>query len=92
MSRPRKIPERICIGCQEKRPKRELLRVVRTPQGEIVIDLTGKKSGRGAYLCKDPACLQKALKGRGLEKNLRHPISPQVVEELTEYLTGGRVD
>jgi len=54
--------------------------------------LTGKKSGRGAYLCKDPACLQKALKGRGLEKNLRHPISPQVVEELTEYLTGGRVD
>lgn len=82
----RKIPLRICIGCREKKPKKELIRVVRTPQGEVVLDPTGKKPGRGAYLCPRADCLKKAIKGRRLEKNLQQPVSAAVLDELTVLL------
>ena len=62
ISKQRKVPERQCLGCNEHKPKRELLRVVRTPEGEIVLDFTGKRSGRGAYICRDVKCLKKARK------------------------------
>ncbi len=86
MVKKRKIPLRVCIGCQEKRPKKELVRVVRTPDGEVVLDTTGKKPGRGAYLCPAEECFKKAIKGRRLEKNLRHPISADLITEITEML------
>ena len=56
----KKIPERLCVGCQEKHPKKELIRIVRSPEGEFSVDLTGKKSGRGAYICPKQECLEKA--------------------------------
>ena len=66
--KPRKIPMRMCVGCREMKPKKELLRVVRTPEGEVMIDLTGKKAGRGAYICPSSACLNRARKQRQLER------------------------
>lgn len=78
----RKIPMRMCVGCRELKPKRELLRVVRTPQDEITIDPTGKMSGRGAYVCKSPECLQRAIKTRQLERAFSHEVSQAVYERL----------
>jgi len=80
--KPRKIPMRMCVGCREMRPKRELLRVVKSPQEEIAVDRTGKMPGRGAYVCTSPECLQKAVKTRQLERALEHAISPEVFETL----------
>ena len=62
----KKIPQRMCLGCQERKNKRELIRIVRSPEGEISIDPTGKKSGRGAYICNDLACLNKVIKSKRL--------------------------
>lgn len=72
MPKARKVPTRTCVGCGEARPKRELFRVVRTPEGEVVFDPTGKRNGRGAYLCGEDACLTKALSrlGRALETDV----------------------
>jgi len=84
--KPRKIPLRICIGCREKRPKKELIRIVRTPQGEVVMDLTGKKAGRGAYMCLQSDCFKKALKKKLLEKNLQHAVSESVINEIMAQL------
>jgi predicted RNA-binding protein YlxR (DUF448 family) len=85
----KKIPMRQCLGCNEHKPKNELLRVLRTPQGEIVLDFTGKKSGRGAYVCKKLSCFKKARKAKRFENNLETAIPEQVYEdmetELTEY-------
>lgn len=78
----KKIPERQCMGCREKREKRELLRVVRSPDGEISIDFTGKKSGRGAYICKNTACLKKAKKTGILARQLSCEISDEIYAEL----------
>ena len=83
---PRKIPQRQCVGCRTMRDKKELRRVVRTPEGEIVLDLTGKKSGRGAYLCPDPACLKKARKSRALERMLETGIPDEVYEALERQM------
>ena len=85
----RKIPERQCLGCNEHRPKKELLRVVRTPEGEAALDLTGKKSGRGAYICKNPKCLNKARKSRRIENALEISISEDVYLKMEEELTLG---
>ena len=68
----KKIPMRMCTGCGEMKPKRELVRVVKSPQGEISLDLTGKKPGRGAYVCKNVTCLRAARKARRLELSLIH--------------------
>lgn len=78
----KKIPQRMCIGCQNMKNKKELLRVVRTPEGQIVLDPSGKKSGRGAYLCNDEQCLAQAIKAKRLEKALQHAIDPQVYDQL----------
>lgn len=78
----KKIPMRQCLGCNEHRPKSELMRVVRTPEGETVLDFTGKKSGRGAYVCKSLSCLRKARKSRRLEKNLECTISDEVYDKM----------
>ncbi|HHX87931.1 MAG TPA: YlxR family protein [Firmicutes bacterium] len=86
MSKTRKLPQRICVGCQERKSKRELIRIVRTPAGEVTVDLTGKKSGRGAYICPQAACLQKAIKGKRLEKNLQISISSEVITTLKSML------
>lgn len=80
----RKIPMRTCVGCRVSRPKRELIRIVRDPQGELHVDGTGKLSGRGAYICPDTACFDAAVKGKRLEKALERPIPPEVIEALRE--------
>lgn len=80
--KPKKIPQRMCVGCQTMRNKKELLRVVRTPEGEIVLDSTGKKAGRGAYVCNSDQCLTKAVKEKRLEKALQHAVDPMVYEQL----------
>ena len=82
----KKIPMRRCVGCMEQRPKRELIRVVRSPEGEISLDTTGKKSGRWAYLCPDPACLAKARKARRLERALECEIPDEVYERIEKEL------
>ena len=82
----KKIPMRQCIGCQTSRPKKELVRVVRGPDGTISIDTVGKKPGRGAYLCPDPACLAKARKSKALERAFSAPLPPEVWEALEEQM------
>ena len=79
---PRKIPMRMCTGCGEMKPKRELIRVVKQPDGSIVLDATGKKSGRGAYVCPQSECLRKAQKARRLEKAFACRIDVGVYEAL----------
>ncbi len=74
----RKTPVRQCMGCNEHKPKNELLRVVRSPEGEISLDFTGKKSGRGAYLCRNVACLRKARKSRRIDRILECEIPDEV--------------
>ena len=82
----RKIPMRKCTGCQQVKEKRQLLRVVRDPEGNVSIDRSGRKSGRGAYLCEDLSCLEKAVKTKALERSLETEISPEVYESLRKEL------
>ena len=74
----KKIPMRMCVACREMRAKKDLMRIVRTAEGELRLDLTGKLSGRGAYLCRDAACLNKAIKIRALERALEAPLNDTV--------------
>lgn len=82
ITRNKKKPQRTCIGCRQMMDKQELCRIVRTPSGEILLDETGKMAGRGAYLCRDAACLKKAFKSRALERALKQPLSEELKEEL----------
>lgn len=82
----KKIPLRKCLGCNEMKPKKELIRAVKSPDGEISLDLTGKKSGRGAYICPDKACFQKARKGRRIERALDTQIPESVYDAMAEQL------
>ncbi len=82
----KKIPERQCLGCGEHKPKGELCRIVRTPDGTVTIDKTGKKSGRGAYICPDAACLVRVRKNRRAESNLGCDIPAEVWETLASEL------
>ncbi len=84
--KPRKIPMRQCMGCNEHKPKAELLRVVRTPEGEISLDFTGKKSGRGAYLCRDVKCLKKARKSHRIDRTLECDIPDAVYDAMEEEM------
>ena len=77
-----RVPLRTCIGCQCKKPKKELIRIIRTPEGKIEIDKTGKKSGRGAYLCGNVECLDTALRKNHLNRSLKQDITLQVLDEL----------
>ena len=82
----KKIPMRQCLGCREMFPKRELIRVVRSPEGEITLDFKGKAPGRGAYLCPSAACLAKARKAKRLERTFEVPIPDGIYERLTEEI------
>ena len=83
----RKIPLRQCLGCNERKPKKELLRVVRTPEGEIELDFNGKRSGRGAYICHDVKCLRKARKSGRIGKNLECEIPDEVYDRMENELS-----
>ena len=84
---PKKIPQRTCMGCQTKKDKRDLVRIVRSPAGEISVDLTGKKPGRGAYICHDLECLNKVVKSKRLERSLETVSSQEIYEKLKEQLS-----
>ncbi len=83
----KKIPLRKCNGCNEMKPKKELVRVVKTPEGKIELDLTGKKNGRGAYICKSAECFKKAKKSRRFEKSFEMQIPEEIYNELEKQLT-----
>ncbi|WP_167956754.1 RNase P modulator RnpM [Anaerosporobacter faecicola] len=82
----KKVPQRQCVGCGEMKSKKEMLRVIKTPEDEIVIDATGKKNGRGAYLCNCMDCFSKAVKSKGLERSLKVSIPKEVYEQLEKEL------
>ncbi|WMI81688.1 RNase P modulator RnpM [Anaerotignum sp. MB30-C6] len=84
----RKIPLRKCTGCQEMKSKKELIRIVRNDEGEFSLDRTGKKPGRGAYICSDSECLTKAQKSKGLERSFKAPVPKEVYEQLLNELCG----
>lgn len=86
MQKPRKIPLRKCTGCQEMKNKRELIRVVRTDEGIFSLDFTGKKSGRGAYVCANEACFEKAYRHKGLERSFKQTVPTEVYEQLRTEL------
>ena len=86
MATVKKIPTRRCTGCGEHRPKTELIRIVRSPEGTISLDATGKKAGRGAYLCKNTECLKRARKARRIEAGLETTIGDEVYLALEEEL------
>ena len=84
----KKIPARRCVACNEQKEKNNLLRIVRTPEGNIEIDQTGKKNGRGAYICKNIDCLNKVIKSKRLEKNLDISIDNDFYEEIRRIIVG----
>lgn len=90
MIKNKKIPQRKCVGCNEMKDKKSLLRIVRSPEGEISLDLTGKKNGRGAYVCPDKACITKAVKEKRLERALEKSISDEVYNKLLEDFDHGQ--
>ena len=83
----RKTPMRVCAGCQEQKSKKEMIRIVRTPEGAVEIDKTGKKSGRGVYICQNPDCLEKAYKEHRLERSLKTNVSDDIYESLRQELS-----
>lgn len=78
----KKIPLRQCVGCMEMKSKKEMMRILKTAEGDIVLDMTGKKNGRGAYLCQKNECLKKARKNKGLERSLKMSIPDEVYDSL----------
>ena len=78
----KKVPMRQCVGCGEMKNKREMIRVIKTSENEIILDATGKKNGRGAYLCRNRECLQKARKNKGLERSFKMSIPQEVYDAL----------
>lgn len=86
MGRVKKVPMRQCVGCMEMKNKKEMLRVLKTTEEEIILDSTGKKNGRGAYMCKTKECFEKAYKNKGLERSLKTAIPKQVYETLAKEM------
>lgn len=82
----KKIPMRQCVGCRDMVSKKEMIRVIKTKEGEIFLDATGKMNGRGAYICKKSECLTKAIKSKSLEKSLKTPIPSEIYDFLKEEL------
>lgn len=82
----KKIPMRMCNGCMEMKPKKELIRIVKSPEGIVSVDLVGKKPGRGAYICKNKECLEKAYKSKRLNKNLETNINEEIYTQLREEI------
>ena len=85
----KKIPQRQCMGCRERKAKKELIRVVRKTDGTVCLDFSGKLNGRGAYLCPDPQCLKKAQKAKSLERSLEVPIPEEVYDRLHKEMEVG---
>ena len=85
----KKIPQRQCMGCRERKAKRELIRVVRTPEGGVSLDFGGKMNGRGAYLCPDPECLKKAIRSKALDRSLEVEIPEEVYGRLQKEMEVG---
>lgn len=83
--RQRKVPLRKCVACQEMISKKDLIRIVKTPEDEILVDLTGKKAGRGAYLCRSAKCFTLVKKNRALDRALKHTISTEIYDQLETY-------
>lgn len=84
--KPKKIPMRMCLGCNEMKPKKELIRMVKSPEGEVSLDFTGKMPGRGAYICRDSQCLAKVRKSRRFEKSFSCKIEESVYEVMANEL------
>ena len=84
----KKIPQRQCMGCRERKAKRDMIRVVRQTDGTVSLDFSGKLNGRGAYICPDPMCLQKARKAKALERSLETEVPEQVYDRLKKELEG----
>lgn len=82
----KKVPMRKCVGCQEMKSKKEMIRVIRTSEGEFLLDATGRKNGRGAYLCPNSDCLAKAVKNKGLERSFKQAIPKEVYEALEKEM------
>ena len=89
---PKKIPMRQCVGCREHKPKRELVRIVKSPEGTVGLDFSGKANGRGAYLCYDPEWLRKAVRSRALERAFSAQVPEEVVSRLEKELTENRAE
>ncbi len=85
----KKIPQRQCMGCRERKEKRQLIRVVRSPEGVVSLDFGGKKNGRGAYLCPDPDCLRKAIRSKALDRSLDTAIPQEVYDRLEKEMEVG---
>lgn len=88
--KPRKIPMRMCVGCREMKEKKELIRVVRSPEGEVSLDPVGKKPGRGAYVCRNADCLKRAIRQKQLERQLDVTLPPETAEALTAAMEAAR--
>ena len=86
MAVKKKIPMRKCVGCGEMKPKKELMRILKTENGEFVVDAAGKKNGRGAYLCRSLSCFQNAVKSRGLERSFKQEIPQEVYDRLEKEM------
>ena len=86
---PKKIPMRMCVSCREMKPKKELVRIVRTPEGQVLLDRTGRANGRGAYLCENPDCLVKAVKSKALDRALDVKIGQETLDQLMGVLLHG---
>lgn len=86
MTTNKKVPMRKCVGCGEMKNKKELLRVIHTPENELILDTTGRQNGRGAYLCANMDCFQAARKNRGLERSLKMAIPEEIYEELQKEM------
>lgn len=82
----KKIPLRQCIGCGEMKSKKEMLRVLRTEDQGIILDTTGRKNGRGAYICPNPECMQKARKSKGLDRAFKMPVPDEIYDSLTKEI------
>lgn len=87
VQKTKKIPERRCLGCNNSFPKKELLRIVRSPEGEISFDTTGKKSGRGAYICKKSSCFKKAIKSNRISGALETQIPQEIIDSLEKEIS-----
>lgn len=83
---PKKLPQRMCVGCRQMKEKPQLIRVVRSPEGEVSLDPRGKKPGRGAYVCPDPQCLKRAVKSKALERAFQAPLPTEVLDQLEAQL------
>ena len=86
----KKIPQRQCMGCRERKEKRELIRVVRSPEGAVNLDFRGKAPGRGAYICPDMACLKKAIRSKALERSLEVAIPEEIYARLEQEMEEGK--